>query len=219
METRLLKKQPQKIFLQIFFGNARPGGAQVFPGYRPENEVSKGRNSVAAYLDAELEATDWLFLEGALRYENYTDFGSTFNYKLASNIRISPKFNWRLAGSTGFRAPSLAQLYYSSTSTLINGGKTTQVGTFRNDSDAARQLGIPQLKQETSKSVSTGFNWKIPSINLLFTVDAYFTRIDNRVVLTDLFTRPQGNFADGTPERNLQQIFDSVGAEAANFFC
>lgn len=201
-----------------FFGNARPGGAQVFPGYRPENEVSKGRNSVAAYLDAELEATDWLFLEGALRYENYTDFGSTFNYKLASNIRISPKFNWRLAGSTGFRAPSLAQLYYSSTSTLINGGKTTQVGTFRNDSDAARQLGIPQLKQETSKSVSTGFNWKIPSINLLFTVDAYFTRIDNRVVLTDLFTRPQGNFADGTPERNLQQIFDSVGAEAANFF-
>ena len=157
------------------------------------------------------------FPEGALRYENYTDFGSTFNYKLASNIRISPRFNWRLAGSTGFRAPSLAQLYYSSTSTLINGGKTTQVGTFRNDSDAARQLGIPQLKQETSKSVSTGFNWKIPSINLLFTVDAYFTRIDNRVVLTDLFTRPQGNFADGTPERNLQQIFDSVGAEAAIF--
>ena len=88
LETRLLKNS-HKRYSYRFFGNARPGGAQVFPGYRPENEVSKGRNSVAAYLDAELEATDWLFLEGALRYENYTDFGSTFNYKLASNIRIS----------------------------------------------------------------------------------------------------------------------------------
>ncbi len=199
-----------------FFGAVRPAGSQVFPGFSPDNAVSGSRNSVAAYADVEIEPTDWWLLEGAVRFENYSDFGSTFNYKLATNIRLAKNLNWRGAVSTGFRAPSLAQIYYSSTSTLIQKGQTTQVGTFRNNSEAAQALGIPKLKQETSQSYSTGITWKIPSLSLVFTADAYLIKIKDRVVLTDLFYRPE---TVNTPDDQvLQSAFDLARASAANFF-
>ena len=67
-------------------------------------------------------------------------------------------------------------------------GELREVGTFSNDSQVAQEFGIPKLKQEISKSVSTGFTYKIPSANLSITADAYFIRIDDRIVLTDQFT-------------------------------
>ncbi|QBJ87017.1 TonB-dependent receptor [Chryseobacterium gleum] len=209
-------KTPENEKVTDFFEKIRPAGAQVFPGFSPENAVSGNRNSIAAYADAELEIADRWLLEGALRYENYSDFGSTFNYKVATNVKLTSNLNWRGAVSTGFRAPSLAQIYYSSTSTLIQQGKTTQVGTFRNNSEAAQALGIPKLKQETSQSYSTGITWKIPALNLTFTADAYLIRIKDRVVLTDLFFRPDKvNNAD---DQALQSAFDLARASAANFF-
>ncbi|REC75188.1 TonB-dependent receptor [Chryseobacterium elymi] len=201
-----------------FFGAVRPAGSQVFPGFSPDNAVSGSRNSVAAYADVEIEPTDWWLLEGAVRFENYSDFGSTFNYKLATNVKLAKNFNWRGAVSTGFRAPSLAQIYYSSTSTLIQQGQTTQVGTFRNNSEAAQALGIPKLKQETSQSYSTGITWKIPALSLVFTADVYLIKIKDRVVLTDLFYRPEGSFAPGSDQAVLQGAFDLARASAANFF-
>lgn len=92
--------------------------------------------------------------DAAARYENYSDFGSTFNYKLASRIKVADNFNLRFAGSTGFRAPSIHQIYYNVTSTLFTSGQLLEVGTFSNDSKIANLLGIPKLKQETSKSAS-----------------------------------------------------------------
>lgn len=211
-------KTPENEKVTDFFGNVRPAGAQVFPGFSPENAVSGNRNSIAAYFDTELEITDRWLLEGAVRYENYSDFGSTFNYKVATNVKLASNLNWRGAVSTGFRAPSLAQIYYSSTSTLIQQGKTTQVGTFRNNSEAAQALGIPKLKQETSQSYSTGITWKIPALSLTFTADAYLIKIKDRVVLTDLFYRPDGSFSPGSDQAVLQDAFDLARASAANFF-
>ncbi len=120
--------------------------------------------------------------------KNYSDFGSTFNYKLASRIKLANNLNFRFAGSTGFRAPSIHQIYYNVTSTLYTNGQLREVGTFSNDSKIAEDFGIPKLKQETSKSASVGFTYKIPAANLTFTADGYFTRIDDRIVLTDQFT-------------------------------
>ena len=120
--------------------------------------------------------------DAAARYENYSDFGSTFNYKLASRIKVADNFNLRFAGSTGFRAPSIHQIYYNVTSTLFTSGQLLEVGTFSNDSKIANLLGIPKLKQETSKSASVGFTYKIPSANLTITADGYFTRIDDRIL-------------------------------------
>ncbi|PWN62543.1 TonB-dependent receptor plug domain-containing protein [Chryseobacterium viscerum] len=201
-----------------FFGNSRPGGSQVFPGFRPENALSKGRNSVALYADTELDITDKWLVSAALRYENYSDFGSTFNYKIATRYKITETFNFRAAHSTGFRAPSLQQMYFNSTSTQFVGGVPFEVGTFSNDSNAAKILGIPQLNQEESKSFSAGFTAKFPDAKLSVTLDGYYTRVNNRVVLTDQFSRPSGTYADGTPLRNLQLAFDAANATAATFF-
>lgn len=201
-----------------FLGATRPGGSQVFPGFRPENALNKGRQSVAAYVDTELDITDKWLLSAALRYENYSDFGSTFNYKIATRYKLTDQINLRAAHSTGFRAPSLQQIYFNATATQFVGGTAFEVGTFSNDSEAARLLGIPQLKQEESTSYSAGFTAKIPKANLTFTVDGYYIKIKNRVVLTDQFSRPAGTYPDGSPQKNLQNLFDQANANAATFF-
>lgn len=191
-----------------FFGSGRPGGAQVFPGFRPANQTDKGRNSFALYLDSELDITEKLLVSAAIRFENYSDFGSTFNYKIASRYKVSDNFALRAAHATGFRAPSLAQLYFNATSTQFVGGVPFEVGTFSNDTSLARNLGIPTLKQEESRSYSAGFTSKIPSANLTFTVDGYLITIDDRVVLTDQFA----------PDATNASLFSSANATAATFF-
>ena len=190
-----------------FFGNFLPGSSQVFGGFRAKNAVDKNRQSVAGYADFELNFTDWLLVNAAARYENYSDFGSTFNYKIASRVKLADHFNFRFAGSTGFRAPSIHQIYYNVSSTLFNDGILREVGTFSNDSDIATLLGIPKLKQETSKSASVGFTYKIPSINLSFTADGYFTRIDDRILLTGQF-----------PRSVAPELFNAAGVNGAQLF-
>ncbi len=194
-----------------FFGNALAGGSQVFGGFLPDNAINKSRQSVAAYADVEFNFTNWLLVDAALRYENYSDFGSTFNYKLASRIKLADNLNFRFAGSTGFRAPSIQQIYFNQSSSLFTNGELLQVGTFSNDSQIAKFLGIPSLKQETSKSVSAGFTYKIPDANLTFTVDGYFIRIDDRILLT-------GQFAKSSVPAEAQEVYTELGINAAQFF-
>lgn len=199
-----------------FFGAARPGGSQVFPGFRPENALSKGRTSGAGYLDVELNPTKAFLINGAVRYENYSDFGNTFNYKFASRLKVAQGLNLRAAIATGFRAPSLQQKYYNSTATQFLGGIGYEVGTFTNESKAAKLFGIPNLKQEDSHSYSAGFTYKVPKTALTFTVDGYFVKINNRIVLTGQFARPSGTVTGD--QLTLQQLFDQASATSATFF-
>lgn len=201
-----------------FFGASRPNGSQVFPGFRPANAIDKDRNSVAVYTDLELDITDKWLVNGAVRFENYSDFGNTTNFKLATRYKLTENINLRGAVSTGFRAPSLHQIYFNSTATQFVGGVPFEVGTFSNDSQAAQLLGIPKLKQEESQSASIGFTAKIPTANLTLTADAYIVKIDDRVVLTDQFSRPGGAPAAGSPNAILNALFDTAGATAATFF-
>jgi len=192
-----------------FFGRARPGGVQVFPGFRPENELSKGRNSLAAYVDFEADITESFLLAAAVRYENYSDFGGTMNYKLAGLVKLNENLNFRAAVNTGFRAPSLHQKYFNSTSTLFEGGVPSEVGLFSNDSKVAKLLGIPELKEELSGSISIGFTAKLPEANLKLSIDGYFVAIEDRIVET-------GTFTPSTPE--LEALFVQAGATKAAFF-
>ena len=195
-----------------FFGRARPGGSQVFPGFGPKNELSRGRSSVAGYFDIEADITENFLLSAATRYEDYSDFGSTLNFKLATRIKAGENINIRAAANTGFRAPSLHQLNFNSTSTIFDqDGIPIEVGTFANDSRAAQLLGIPQLKEETSKSLSLGFTSKFPSANLTLTIDGYWVGIDDRVVYTGRFTGP----GTGT---ELDNLLSQANAGAAAFF-
>jgi iron complex outermembrane receptor protein len=195
-----------------FFGNARPGGSQVFPGFSPKNELSRERGSIAGYFDIEADLTEQFLLTFATRFEDYSDFGSTINFKLSSRYKLTDNVNIRGAVNTGFRAPSLHQLNFNSTSTIFdNEGNPQEVGTFSNDSRAAKLLGIPQLKEETSQSVSVGFTAQIPDANLELTVDGYFVAIDDRVVYTGQFQGP----GTGT---ELDNLLSQANATAASFF-
>jgi len=194
-----------------FFGRTRPGGSQVFPGFQPANELSRSRTSIAGYFDLEADFSESFMASFATRFEDYSDFGSTINFKLASRLKASENVNIRAALSTGFRAPSLQQLNFNSTSTIFQGGIPVEVGTFSNDSRAAKLLGIPQLKEETSQSVSLGFTAKLPEANLAVTVDGYFVAIDDRVVYTGQFRGP----GTGT---ELDNLLSQANASAASFF-
>ena len=198
-------------------GAARPGGSQVFPGFRPDNELSRYRSSIAAYVDVEMEITEAFLLGVAGRFENYSDFGSTINGKLAARYKITDDWSVRGAGSTGFRAPSLHQIYFNSTSTLFVDGIPTETGTFSNDSRPAQLLGIDPLKEETSTSVSLGVTGRIPDANLTLTVDGYIVDIKDRVVLTGSFTGDSS--PDASPEdQEIARLLAEANAAAANFF-
>ncbi|PSL03066.1 TonB-dependent receptor [Cecembia rubra] len=189
-------------------------GAQVFPGFAPSTAGAWTRNNIGLYLDLEQDFTEKFNVAGALRFENYSDFGSTLNYKLASRYKITDGFVLRGSTSTGFRAPSMQQRFYSRVNTLFvtlpgQGLVPVEAGTFRNDSEPARILGIPTLQQETSRSFTLGTTLQ-PVNNLEITIDAYQIDIDDRIVLTNNFT------AGGDPE--LAERLRAANANTANFF-
>lgn len=191
-----------------FTGAPLGGGAQVFRGYDPNNETDKFRNNISLYADFEADVTDNWLLSLAGRYENYSDFGSTFNYKLATRIELSDNLALRAASSSGFRAPSLHQQFFSRTSTVFVDNVPFEQGTFTNDSRAAALIGIDKLREETSNSFSAGITAKFGNFSL--TLDGYLINIDDRIVYSGSF----GN--GGDPE--LTGIFQSAGATSARFF-
>ncbi len=168
-----------------------PGGIQVFPGFKPSNEVSETRDAFSAYADAEFDVGEMLLLSPAVRYENYSDFGNTFNGKLSARARLADSFALRGSASTGFRAPSMQQIYFNNTSTQFNQGVLRTVGTYRNDSDLAKAIGVPELKEETSRNFSAGFVFNpIPALTL--TTDFYYITIDDRVILSGRIEDEEG---------------------------
>ncbi len=196
-------------------GSARAGGAQVFPGFRPENAVNATRSAIAGYVDLEASFTDQFLVGIAGRFENYNDFGSTVNGKLTLRYKLNQNMSLRGSVSTGFRAPSLHQRFYSNTSTLFVDGVPYEVGTFTNDSRPAQLLGIPKLKPEKSVSASAGFTGTLGKFSL--TVDGYFTRITDRIVYTDLFS---GSNAPGASpvDREIYELLRNANASQAAFF-
>lgn len=188
-------------------------GAQVFAGFLPSNEGNYTRNSKALYLDLEQDITRNFMVSGALRYENYSDFGGTLNYKLASRLKLSDGISLRGSTSTGFRAPSMQQRFYAKSNTLFitQGGQQVPVesGTFTNESEVAAILGIPRLKQETSQSFSVGATAQLAR-GLELTLDAYQIDIDDRIVLTNNFTAA-GN-------ADLRAKLEAANANTANVF-
>ncbi|MBL4802479.1 MAG: TonB-dependent receptor [Emcibacter sp.] len=162
-------------------------GFQIFKGFSPDNAVNESRENLALYTEVEVNLSPDILFNMAVRYEDYSDFGSRINAKLASRYQFSPLFSLRASLSSGFRAPSLQQKYFNSTSTQfveINGQSVAQErGTFRNDSLVARTLGIPELKNETSINFSLGFIIT-PVENLVITADYYRIHIKDRIAIT-----------------------------------
>jgi iron complex outermembrane receptor protein len=162
-------------------------GAQVFPGYQPIDAGTHSRHDNAAYLDLETDFNDQLSGGFAVRHENYSDFGSTTSWKFSGRYGFNDTVALRATASTGFRAPSLQQEWYSSTAiNFVNVGNTLvpfTIRTFPVNNPAAVALGAQPLQPEKSHNYSIGLVFT-PQSGLYATVDLYQISIDNRIILS-----------------------------------
>ncbi len=202
-------------------GGPKAAGAQVFPGFQPLNEVGRHRYSISTYAEMELEANPRLFLTAAGRFESYSDFGQTLNGKLSGRYEFTPGYALRGAINTGFRAPSLHQLWFNNVSTQFlidpDSGELipSQVLTARNSDPITRAFGIPRLSEETSLNLSGGVTARLRP-NLSVTADVYRIEIDDRIVLTSRFTTSDARI--GAQVAQILAPFQRTGASAAQFF-
>jgi len=201
-----------------FTGQNYAPGFQVFRGFSPAEAVSRSRDSWALYTDLESQLTDKFLLTGALRYEDFSDFGSTTNWKVSGRFDVIDSFAIRAAANTGFRAPSMQQQFFNSISTQfvskpgVEGLVPEERGTFRNDSAVAAALGIPKLSEEQSDNYSLGFIWN-PLDNVSLTVDYFQVDIEDRIVLSGAISAT--NAAIPVAVRNVL-LANNIGA--AQFF-
>ncbi|MDC8759216.1 TonB-dependent receptor plug domain-containing protein [Janthinobacterium fluminis] len=187
-------------------GNA---GSQGFPGFQPSDVTKAKRHSTALYLDLEADVTERLKTAAAVRYEKFSDFGSTVTGKLSAGFRATNEILLRGSASTGFRAPSLQQVYFSSTFTDFVSGQATNVVLAPNGGAVATLAGIPKLKEEKSTSLTLGSTWT-PSAAVSVTADLYQIKIKDRIVLSGRFD--SGNFP------GLASQLAALGVDQAQFF-
>jgi iron complex outermembrane receptor protein len=166
-------------------------GAQVFPGFQPADAADHSRTNVAGYVDLESNVLRNLLLGVAGRVEHYSDFGSTADGKFSGRLELAPGFALRGAVSTGFRAPSLSQEFFSATSTVfLNLGAglvPVETKTLPVTSGAAKALGAQPLKAENSLNASFGIALA-PKKDLTVTADYYNIKINNRILFSGNFT-------------------------------
>lgn len=173
------------------FASYTGSGAAGFPGFNPRIPVDNGRNAVAAFVDLEVKPLKALSLGAAARYDDYSDFGSAVTGKLTARFAASRWLALRASGSTGFRAPSLQQQYYSSITSVANGTNKAivNVGTYQVRDPVAQSLGATPLEAEKSRNLTAGVVLT-PVRRLSFSADVFRTDIDRRIALSDALSGP-----------------------------
>jgi len=190
-------------------GTVATVGAQGFGGIQPRDAVTADRDSYSVYGEAE---TDFgrLRLTGAVRYEDYSDFGTTFNGKVAARVAVAGGLAVRGSVSSGFHAPALQQQYFGSTSSRTdpNTNNIILARLFPVGDPAARALGATRLDPEESVNFTGGFAYDQGAFTA--TLDFYRIRIDDRILLSSQFI--------GTAVRNYLTSIGIPGVEGARFF-
>jgi iron complex outermembrane receptor protein len=186
-------------------------GANSFPGIRAENASTNSRFNLGAYIDASFDLTEDFLFNAAVRTEKYSDYGSSFVWKASSRYKFSGgKAVLRASFSTGFRAPSLHQIYAQSTQAGFFNGLVQLSGLFNNRSKQAFLLGIPKLKEEESTNFTAGLGLN-PNKNFSVTLDYYNIKIEDRVVLSS-------SIRSNNPNSQLGQILAQAGVVNVQFF-
>ena len=196
------------------YGDIAPSGSQVFPGFRPDDASANSRDNISVYTDLESDILPGVLANVAGRYEHYSDFGSNLSGKLATRWQPATSLTLRATVSTGFRAPSLNQSYYSSVVTNFRADPVTgaavpfEVGIFPVESRESRVLGARPLEPETSVNASVGFALT-PVRGFNITADYFRIRVDDRILLTTFLATD-----------SVATLLRSVGsrAEAAQYF-
>ncbi len=189
------------------------GGADSFAGNDPRNSGKFNRYNIGGYLDAAFDLTDDFLINGTVRYENYSDFGDAFVYKLSSRYKfMEDKVTLRGSYSTGFKAPSLHQIFTQKAQYSFVPGQGIQVGgLISNVSREARLLGLPSLNPEKSTNLTVGFGLR-PSSDFSITVDYYNIQVKDRIILsTEIGGTDVGN-------TELDQILQDNNLSDLSFF-
>ncbi len=185
----------------------------MFPGFRPENEVDAYRYNVGAYANAEVDWNQHWHIGLASRFEFYNEFGENLSWKIYTRYKLSEKHVLKGSINTGFRAPSLPQVYYNSLSYQFISSKHGPLGAavahFNNNSPVARQFGIDPLQAERSTHYYLGYAASL-SDQLSFSLDAYAIDIRDRIVIT-------GRFAP-EDDPSFARILEPLGISYAQFF-
>lgn len=168
-------------------GQPTASGAQVFPGFRPANEVDADRTSVGAYIDLEANLTDNLLASVAVRGESYSDFGETLTGKISLRYDFTDAFALRGSIQNGFRAPSLQQQFFTATSTNFIAGVPFDITTFPATDPVAAALGAKPLSAEESTNYALGAVFRLGGLNL--TIDGYQINLTDRIVLSENLTQ------------------------------
>lgn len=186
----------------------QPGGAQGFPGFSPANALRETRSNYSSFVDIEADLTKKLAVTGAARYDYYTDFGSTVNGKVGLRYSVSEELTIRASVGTGFKAPSMSQKYFNQQFSNFDGGTLVE-GLVLNDNNKLRQdLKIPDLKPENSQNANIGIVLE-PVTGLTFSLDGYYIKIKDRIILTDMI---------GRVNRQTDTLFKKYGINEIRFF-
>ncbi|NRS89811.1 iron complex outermembrane receptor protein [Flavobacterium sp. 7E] len=188
-------------------------GSISFPGLRPSNAFKKSRNNVGVYTTLDYDVTDAFLIGGSLRYENYSDFGNNFSWKVNSRYKLNNDITVRASFSTGFRAPSLHQIYLSNIQTIVTTDGVANEVTFNNQDPAIVALGVPKLHAEKSQNISTGITFRAGS-NFTASLDFYHIRVNDRV----LFTGKIEKDGDDTTTNPIEEILNANNVSSMKFF-
>lgn len=193
--------------------SSNPGGGSIsFPGNQKQNALDKSRNNIGGYVDLSLDLTDALMIGGAARLERYSDFGSNASWKVNGIYKLfDSKINLRGSVSTGFRAPSLHQQYFTNIQTKLSDGKISNSGTFNKDSKVLRDLKIEELKPEISFNYSVGITAK-PLNNLSITADWYTIDVADRILYTGDIRSKEQSIANVLTANNITSFKFFVNA-------
>ncbi len=188
-------------------------GAEESPGTRPADAGSHSRRNLAEYVDLETDASQRLSGALAARHEHYSDFGNTTSWELSGRYALTPLLALRGTVSTGFRAPSLQQEFFSNTDIeFVNTGPATApfiIGTFPVSNPAAVALGAQPLKPEKSHNYSVGLVFT-PRVGPYVTLDLYQVNVDDRIILS-------GDLVGPAVEAYLQSV-GILGVTGGRFF-
>ena len=164
-----------------------------FPGFSPQISGSFDRSNYALYADLEYLPNEDLLIGGAIRYEDFEDFGTTTNFKLGANYSLEEGIGFRATVSTGFKAPTPGQSNASNISTQFTNGMLTNQGVVPSISPAARLRGGSELQPEESTNYTLGAYASLGALDV--TMDYFFINVDDRLNLSSNFTLTAADLA------------------------
>ncbi len=193
---RITNGEPNSFFIDpnLESGLAAQGfgvGSNGFPGFQPGDAGDNTVSAFAAYFDVETDLSDALLVNGAVRYENYDEFGDTFDGKGAIRLQVSDNFALRASASTGFRVPTAGQANLRNVTTEFNMGRLADIATLPPTNPVAVQKGAQPLTPETSTNLTLGAVFGLGAADI--TLDYYNIQIKDRVAFTSRFNLTQSD--------------------------